>query len=85
LSATFGRLTASGANSYSPQTHHEPWSSLGGRLLVAVGLGAWAELHGGLGLAAPLRRYRFAFRPDVFHRVPGRCLEGHLGAGVRFW
>jgi hypothetical protein len=85
VAATLGRLTARGSNSYAPRAHHEPWSSLGGRLLVAVGLGAWAELHAGLGLLAPLRRYRFAFRPDVFHRVPGVCLEGQLGAGVRFW
>ena len=84
FAGTLGRLTASGSNSYAPRTQHELWSSLGGRLLFAVGLTAWLELQAGLGLAGPLRRYRFAFRPDVFHRVPALCLEGQLGVGVRF-
>jgi hypothetical protein len=74
---------ASGSNSYVPQSHSEPWVSLGGTLLLSLGLGPLVELQGGFGVASPLRRYDFAFRPAVFHRVPGLCLQGHLGAGVR--
>jgi hypothetical protein len=82
-SLTAGRLTASGSNSYLPQSHAEPWLSLGGTLLLSLGLGALIELQGGFAVTHPLRRYDFAFRPDVFHRVPELCLQGHLGAGVR--
>jgi hypothetical protein len=84
LATGLGRLKASGSGSYAPRTEELSWSSLGGRLLLALGLGPWIDLHAGLGLVHPLARYRFAFRPDVFHRVPGVCLEGQLGAGVRF-
>ncbi len=84
FASTFGRLTASGSHTYAPHTRHELWASLGGRLLLTLGLFRWAELQGGLGLAAPLQRYRFAFSPEVFHRVPSVGLEGHLGAGLRF-
>jgi hypothetical protein len=83
VAAAIGRLSASGSNSYAPQTHHEPWASLGGGLLVALGLGQ-AELQAGFELNRPLWRYEFAFRPDVFHRVPGLCWSGQIGAGVRF-
>jgi hypothetical protein len=84
FASSLGRLTARGSRTYAPQTHGELWSSLGGRALLSVGLGGLVELQGGLGLTAPLRRYGFAFRPDVFHRVSRVCVEGHLGAGVRF-
>jgi hypothetical protein len=84
VSGTLGRLTASGSHSYRPRTEHELWSGVGPSLLLSIGLGRVFELHGGFALLAPLKRYRFAFRPDVFHQVPSVCPEGHLGAGVRF-
>jgi hypothetical protein len=84
FASSLGRLTASGSDTYAPRTRHELWASLGGRLLLTLELASWAELQGGFGLAAPLRRYRFAFSPEVFHRVPGVALEGHLGVGLRF-
>ena len=82
--SALGRLSASGSNSYSPRDHHELWASFGGTLLLSVGLGTLAELQAGFGLIRPLRRYEFAFQPDVFHRVPALCLAGHFGVGVRF-
>jgi hypothetical protein len=84
LASAIGRLSASGLNSYAPQGHDELWASLGGALLFSLQLGAHFELQGGVGLDGPLRRYGFAFAPDVFHRVPKLCLEAHFGAGVRF-
>jgi hypothetical protein len=84
LASAIGRLSASGSDSYAPRGHDELWASLGGALLLSVQLGAHLELQGGLGLDGPLRRYGFAFAPDVFHRVPKLCLQGHFGAGVRF-
>jgi hypothetical protein len=84
VAGVIGRLVATGSDSYSPQSHAELWASLGGSVLVTVGLGDLIELQAGFGAGRPLRRYDFAFRPDVFHRVPGLCFQGHLGAGVRF-
>ncbi len=84
VAGVIGRLVATGSDSYSPQSHAELWASLGGSVLVTVGLGDLMELQAGFGAGRPLRRYDFAFRPDVFHRVPGLCFQGHLGAGVRF-
>lgn len=84
LASAIGRLSASGSKSYASQGHDELWASLGGALLASVRLASWLELQAGFGLAAPVRRYGFAFEPDVFYRVPKLGLEGHLGAGVRF-
>jgi hypothetical protein len=79
-----GRLIARGSRSYAPQTHREPWTSLGGTVLLSLGLGALAEVQAGFGVARPLRRDRFSFQPEVFHEVAGASLSAHLGAGVRF-
>jgi hypothetical protein len=84
LASAIGRLSANGANSYAPQDNDELWASLGGALLLSVRLASWLELQGGFAADAPLRRYQFAFAPDVFYRVPRLGLEAHLGAGVRF-
>jgi hypothetical protein len=84
VAGAIGRVVAAGSDSYSPQSHAELWASLGGSVLVTIGLGDLLEVQAGFGADRPLRRYDFAFRPDVFHRVPGLCFQGHLGAGVRF-
>lgn len=83
-SASLGQLTAQGSGSYSPRTQHRLWSSLGGRMLLVLALADWVELEAGFALVAPLARYRFAFRPEVFHRVAAVGLEGQLGVGARF-
>ncbi|HET6333513.1 MAG TPA: hypothetical protein VFG30_09890 [Polyangiales bacterium] len=84
LTAAVGSLNAQGANSYLPRTSARGWLDLGARLLASIDIGAVFQVLGGVGLVAPLRRDRFAFRPEVFHRVDVPCWEGHLGLGVRF-
>lgn len=79
-----GSLRAEGTNTYHPQLRHEPWIDAGGALLWSASVTPWLELTGGFELSTPWERYRFAFRPDVFHRVPVATLGGHLGAGIRF-
>src|SRR5262249_49551599 len=76
LSSAIGRLSASGSKSYAPQGHSELWASAGGTLLISIALGKMAELQAGFGVVRPFRRYEFAFRPDVFHRVPSLCWQG---------
>jgi hypothetical protein len=84
LTGEVGRFYARGSRSYAPRTHHLLWTSLGGTLLLALALGSIVELQGGFDVAAPLRRDRFSFRPDVFHEVEALSLSAYLGVGVRF-
>ena len=84
VTGTVGRLLARGADSYAAQGHKKLWASMGGALLLSLQLGRWVELQLGAELAAPMLRYGFEFRPELFHRVPPIYFYGHLGAGVRF-
>lgn len=84
MTGEVGRLIARGSRTYAPQTHREPWTSLGAAVLLSLGLGALLEVEAGFGVAGPLRRDRFSFQPDVFHEVAGARLSAHLGAGMRF-
>jgi hypothetical protein len=84
LTTAVGSLNAEGANSYLPRTRARGWLDVGTRLLASIDIGQVFQVLGGVGLLAPLRRDRFAFRPEVFHRVDVPCWEGHLGLGVRF-
>jgi hypothetical protein len=82
--AALGRISASGSQTYLPQAQQALWASAGAAVLLALGLGETVELQGAFGGMGPLRRFGFAFRPDVFHRVPDLCLYGHFGVGLRF-
>jgi hypothetical protein len=84
LTSAVGSLNAQGTNSFVPRTSARGWLDLGTRLLASLDIGPVFQVLGGVGLLAPLRRDRFAFRPEVFHRVDVPCWEGHLGLGVRF-
>jgi hypothetical protein len=84
LNGAFGSLRAQGSQSYLPRTRERPWDDLGGSLHLRVDVGRLLQLEVGATLAVPLRRDRFAFYPEVFHRVAALCWDGHLGMGVRF-
>lgn len=84
LASALGSLAAQGSRSYAPRSNARLWLDLGASLLASADLGSLFQVLGGVTLAMPLRRDRFAFRPDVFHRVAPLGWEGHLGLGVRF-
>lgn len=84
LTSAAGSLNAQGSASYSPRTSTRGWLDLGTSLLASLDLGPIFQIRGAMALVVPLRRDRFAFRPDVFHRGDVLCWEGHLGLGVRF-
>jgi hypothetical protein len=84
VTSAVGSLNARGTSTYVPRTSARGWLDLGTSLLASFDLGPVFQVLGGIALVAPLARDRFAFRPDVFHRVDVLCWEGHLGLGVRF-
>ena len=84
VTGAVGRLSASGSNTYEPNTHARLWLSAGAELLLSARLFGPLELHAGTGIALPLRRDRFAFAPRVFHRVAAVVPYGQLGLSVRF-
>jgi hypothetical protein len=84
LNGALGSLGAQGSQSYLPQARERLWADLGGSLLLCADIGRLLQFELGATLAVPLRRDRFAFHPDVFHRVAALCWDGHLGMGVRF-
>lgn len=82
--AQLGALSAAGADTYHPTARTRLWSAFGGALLASARVTSWAEVQVGSALRAPPRRDRFAFAPDVFHRVGWLTLELHASLGVRF-
>lgn len=84
VSAAAGSLNAQGSDTYVPRTSTRGWLDLGTSLRLNADLGPVFQIVAGLTLAFPLRRDAFAFRPDVFHRVPALSWEGQLGLGLRF-
>ena len=82
--ALYGRLGASGSDTYAPTPATRPFASAGGALLLALELGRLFELSGRFGASASLIRDSFAFTPAVFHRTAAVTLAAGLGLGVRF-
>jgi hypothetical protein len=83
-SARFGALAARGTDTYRPAARTQPWSAFGAALLASVRVTSWAELQLGAALRAPAARDRFAFAPNVFHRVGWLAFELRASLGVRF-
>ncbi len=79
-----GSYHARGSDTYEPRSHARLFSLAGGALFAEVALGSRAVVRATAGLAAPLRRDAFEFRPDVFHRVAALALDLGLGVGARF-
>jgi len=79
-----GRLSASGSQTYDPNSHARLWLAAGGELLLSAELFGPVQLQASAGLAVPLRRDRFAFAPRVFHRVAAAIPYGQIGLAVRF-
>jgi len=82
--ALYGRLTATGSETYSQATSTRPFAAAGGALLLSLELGRLFELSGRFGASASLIRDSFAFAPAVFHRTAAVTLSAGLGLGVRF-
>ncbi|HEX3904927.1 MAG TPA: hypothetical protein VH853_18985 [Polyangia bacterium] len=79
----YGRLAASGSETYSPATAARPYAVAGGALLFSAALGR-LDLTGRVGGGASLVRDSFAFAPTVFHRTDAVTVAASLGLGVRF-
>lgn len=82
--ALYGRLAASGSETYSPASATRPFAAAGGAALLSVELGRVFELAGRVGAGASLIRDSFAFSPTVFHRTADLTVDAGLGLGVRF-
>ncbi len=82
--ALYGRLGASGSETYSGATATRPFAAAGGALLLSLEMGRFFELSGRLGASASLIRDSFAFTPAVFHRTAAVTIAAGLGLGVRF-
>jgi hypothetical protein len=83
-SALYGRLAATGSETYSPATADRPYAALGGALTLSGGLGRFLEVTGRVECGASLVRDSFAFSPTVFHRTAAVTVAASLGLGVRF-
>jgi hypothetical protein len=83
-SGLFGRLSARGSKTFSPQVDSGSFATVGGAVLLTVALGARFELRGRFGAGASLMRDRYEFGSNVFHRVASVTLVGDVGVGVRF-
>jgi hypothetical protein len=82
--ALYGRLGASGSETYSPATTARPFAAAGGALLLFLQLGRGFELSGRFGASASLIRDSFAFTPAIFHRTAAVTIAAGLGLGLRF-
>jgi len=82
--ALYGRLGASGSDTYAQASASRPFASAGGALLLSLELGRRFEVTGRLGAGASLIRDSFAFTPAVFHRTAAVTIAAGLGLGVRF-
>ncbi len=80
----YGRLAASGSETYSPTTASRPYAAAGGALALSAAIGRLLEISGRLGGGASLVRDSFAFSPTVFHRTAAVTFSASLGIGVRF-
>jgi hypothetical protein len=82
--ALYGRLAASGSETYSPASTSRPFAAAGGAVLMSLALGPLFELTGRVGAGASLIRDSFAFSPAVFHRTAAVTVTAGLAVGVRF-
>ena len=82
--ALYGRLGATGSDTYSGATAARPFAAAGGALLLSLKLGRMFELSGRFGASASLIRDSFAFTPAVFHHTAAVTIAAGLGLGVRF-
>ena len=82
--ALYGRLGASGSDTYSHASVTRPFAAAGGALFLSLELGRFFELSGRFGASASLIRDSFAFTPAVFHRTAAVTIAAGLGLGLRF-
>jgi hypothetical protein len=83
-SGLYGRLAATGSETYAPATASRPYAVAGGALAMSAEIGRLLEISGRLGGGASLVRDSFAFSPTVFHRTAAATFSASLGIGIRF-
>ncbi|HVV48844.1 MAG TPA: hypothetical protein VHO06_04230 [Polyangia bacterium] len=83
-SALYGRLGATGSDTYAPASVSRPYLAAGGAVLLTADLGHLFELSGRVSGGASLIRDSFSFSPAVFHRTAAATLAAGLGFGLRF-
>ncbi|HEY6475514.1 MAG TPA: hypothetical protein VI456_02970 [Polyangia bacterium] len=83
-SGLYGRLAATGTQTYSPATASRPYAAAGGAVVLSAAIGQLLEISGRIGGGASLVRDSFAFSPTVFHRTAAGTLAASLGIGLRF-
>jgi hypothetical protein len=84
LAGALGSLAAAGSRSFGARSQSRLWVDAGATLTLAADLGRLLQVRVNTGLALPARRDRYAFGPDVFHRVSAVCWQGDIGVGLRF-
>jgi hypothetical protein len=82
--ATAGRLSASGSDTFSPASQARPFLAAGGTAILEIALGRWVTMAGSVGAADTPIHDAFEFSPVIFHRVSATTLTFDLGMGVRF-
>lgn len=82
--AMLGALTAKGAQTLTPASHHRLLTVVGGSVALTYQAAWRVEILASVGVGSPLQRYSFQFEPAVFHQVAPIAVMGGLGAGVRF-
>jgi len=84
LAGGLGSLQARGSATYAPRSRSRSWIDTGATLAVSADLGRLWQLGVNVGLVLPWQRDRFAFRPEVFHRVSPLCWTFDVRIGLRF-
>jgi hypothetical protein len=84
VSALYGRLAATGTDTYSPAMTERPFAAAGAALNFSAGLARLLEITARVGGGASLVRDSFAFSPSVFHRTAAVTVAASVGIGVRF-
>jgi hypothetical protein len=79
-----GALRGAGSDTIEPRTVRKTWAALGTAVRLELVVARPLVLDSRLGLAAPLRRGRFLFVPEVFHEVAPVCVQASIGVAGRF-
>jgi hypothetical protein len=83
-SGTFGRLGASGYDTYEPSPSSRFFGSLGGSLWLVLPIFGSFQLQASASLGAALLRDTYEFTPAKFHQVSALHFDLGLGLGLRF-
>jgi hypothetical protein len=79
-----GRLTASGSDTFSAESHARLAASAGAAAVLNVALTGHLAVTGEAGAGYALRRDAFEFSPAIFYRVPALTWATSLGLAAQF-